>query len=423
MAKILIEGGKPLSGSIKVSGAKNAALPIMAGVILSTEPVRLTNVPALNDVETMAKVLQAIGIKSSCLGGNVYQFDASGPVSDEAPYELVKTMRASFFVMGPLLARLKKARVPLPGGCAIGVRPVNIHLKGFEALGAQVSIEGGCAVAVAENLRGARIILDFPSVGATENLMMAATLAEGRTVIDNAAQEPEIVDLAKFLNAIGAKIEGAGSPSITIDGVERLGGGEYRVMPDRIEAGTFAVMGAMTGGPIRVENCDPDHLLALINKLREMGAEITTEADAIIVKADRRLRAVEVKTLPYPGFATDLQSQLMAAMCLAEGSSSVTETIFENRFMHVSELARMGASITIHDRTAVVHGVKTLQGAPVSATDLRAGAAMVLAGLVAEGRTEISQVYHIDRGYEDLVGRILKLGASIQRVEEPKAQK
>lgn len=423
MAKILIEGGKPLSGSIKVSGAKNAALPIMAGVILSTEPVRLTNVPALNDVETMAKVLQAIGIKSSCLGDNVYQFDASGPVSDEAPYELVKTMRASFFVMGPLLARLKKARVPLPGGCAIGVRPVNIHLKGFEALGAQVSIEGGCAVAVAENLRGARIILDFPSVGATENLMMAATLAEGRTVIDNAAQEPEIVDLAKFLNAIGAKIEGAGSPSITIEGVERLGGGEYRVMPDRIEAGTFAVMGAMTGGPIRVENCDPDHLLALINKLREMGAEITTEADAIIVKADRRLRAVEVKTLPYPGFATDLQSQLMAAMCLAEGSSSVTETIFENRFMHVSELARMGASIAIHDRTAVVHGVKTLQGAPVSATDLRAGAAMVLAGLVAEGRTEISQVYHIDRGYEDLVGRILKLGASIQRIEEPKAQK
>jgi len=423
MAKILIEGGKPLSGSIKVSGAKNAALPIMAGVILSTEPVRLTNVPALNDVETMAKVLQAIGIKSSCLGGNVYQFDASGPVIDEAPYELVKTMRASFFVMGPLLARLKKARVPLPGGCAIGVRPVNIHLKGFEALGAQVSIEGGCAVAVAEKLRGARIILDFPSVGATENLMMAATLAEGRTVIDNAAQEPEIVDLAKFLNAIGAKIEGAGSPSITIDGVERLGGGEYRVMPDRIEAGTFAVMGAMTGGPIRVENCDPDHLLALINKLREMGAEITTEADAIIVKADRRLRAIEVKTLPYPGFATDLQAQLMAAMCLAEGSSSVTETIFENRFMHVSELARMGASITIHDRTAVVHGVKTLQGAPVSATDLRAGAAMVLAGLVAEGRTEISQVYHIDRGYEDLVGRILKLGASIQRIEEPKAQK
>ncbi|MDD3146990.1 MAG: UDP-N-acetylglucosamine 1-carboxyvinyltransferase [Candidatus Riflebacteria bacterium] len=423
MAKILIEGGKPLSGSIRVSGAKNAALPIMAGVILSTRPVCLTNVPALNDVETMARVLQALGVKTTHQGANVYNFDASGQLSDEAPYELVKTMRASFFVMGPLLARLKKARVPLPGGCAIGVRPVNIHLKGFEALGAQVSIEGGCAVAVADKLRGNKILLDFPSVGATENLMMAATLAEGRTVIDNSAQEPEIVDLAKFLNTIGARIEGAGSPSISIEGVESLGGGEYSVMADRIEAGTFAVMGAMTGGPIRVEKCDPDHLLALINKLREMGAEITTEADTIIVKADRRLRAVEVKTLPYPGFATDLQAQLMAAMCLAEGSSSVTETIFENRFMHVSELARMGASITIHDRTAVVHGVKTLQGAPVSATDLRAGAAMVLAGLVAEGKTEISQVYHIDRGYEDLVGRIMKLGASIQRIEEPAAQK
>lgn len=423
MAKILIEGGKPLSGSIKVSGAKNAALPVMAGVILSTEPVRLTNVPALNDVETMSLVLQALGVKAGHSGNNIYNFDASGQISDEAPYELVKTMRASFFVMGPLLARLKRARVPLPGGCAIGVRPVNIHLKGFEALGAQVSIEGGCAVAVAEKLRGARILLDFPSVGATENLMMAATLAEGRTVIENAAQEPEIVDLARFLNRIGAKIEGAGNPSIIIDGVERLGGGEYSIMPDRIEAGTFAVLGAMAGGPVRVENCEPDHLNALINKLREMGAEITTEADAMVVKAARRLKAVEVKTLPYPGFATDLQAQLMAAMCLADGSSSITETIFENRFMHVSELARMGANITIHDRTAVVHGVKSLQGAPVSATDLRAGAAMVLAGLVAQGYTEISQIFHIDRGYEDLVGRISKLGANIRRVEEPLDQK
>jgi len=423
MAKILIEGGKPLSGSIKVSGAKNAALPVMAGVILSTEPVRLTNVPALNDVETMSLVLQALGVKAGHSGNNIYNFDASGQISDEAPYELVKTMRASFFVMGPLLARLKRARVPLPGGCAIGVRPVNIHLKGFEALGAQVSIEGGCAVAVAEKLRGARILLDFPSVGATENLMMAATLAEGRTVIENAAQEPEIVDLARFLNRIGAKIEGAGNPSIIIDGVEQLGGGEYSIMPDRIEAGTFAVLGAMAGGPVRVENCEPDHLNALINKLREMGAEITTEADAMVVKAPRRLKAVEVKTLPYPGFATDLQAQLMAAMCLADGSSSITETIFENRFMHVSELARMGANITIHDRTAVVHGVKSLQGAPVSATDLRAGAAMVLAGLVAQGYTEISQIFHIDRGYEDLVGRISRLGANIRRVEEPLDQK
>lgn len=423
MAKILIEGGNPLCGSIKVSGAKNAALPIMAGVILSTGPVKLTNVPALNDVDTMGKVLQALGAKVSCAGDNVYNFDASGPITDEAPYELVKTMRASFFVMGPLLARLKKARVPLPGGCAIGVRPVNIHLKGFEALGAKVSIEGGCAVAVADRLIGCKILLEFPSVGATENLMMAATLAEGRTVIENAAQEPEIDDLAKFLNSIGAKIEGAGTTSITIDGVERLGGGEYSVMPDRIEAGTFAVLGAMAGGPIRVENCEPDHLLALINKLREMGAEITTESKAIIVRAAQRLKAIEVKTLPFPGFATDLQAQLMVAMCVAKGSSSVTETIFENRFMHVSELARMGASINIHDRTAVIHGVKLLKGAPVSATDLRAGAAMVLAGLVAEGSTEISNVYHIDRGYEDLVGRIRKLGANIQRIEEPRIVK
>ncbi len=422
MAKIIIEGGNRLSGSIKVSGAKNAALPIMAGVILSTEPVELSNVPALNDVNTMDRVLQALGANVENAGNNVYRFDASGQINDEAPYELVKSMRASFFVMGPLLARLKKARVPLPGGCAIGVRPVNIHLKGFEALGATVSIEGGCAVAVAEKLRGNRILLDFPSVGATENLMMAATLAEGVTQIENSAQEPEIVDLANFLNVMGAKITGAGSPTITIEGVEKLGGGRYRVMPDRIEAGTFAIMGAMTGGNVRVENCDPGHLHALFNKLREMGVELNYDETSISVNAPSRLKAVEIKTLPFPGFATDLQAQLMAAMCVANGTSSITETIFENRFMHVSELARMGASITIHDRTAVVHGVESLKGAPVSATDLRAGAAMVLAGLVAEGRTEVSQVFHIDRGYEDLVGRVRKLGARIERVDDPETE-
>jgi len=422
MAKIIIEGGNKLSGSIKVSGAKNAALPIMAGVILSTGPVELSNVPALNDVNTMDRVLQTLGTRVENAGGNVYRFDASGQINDEAPYELVKSMRASFFVMGPLLARLKKARVPLPGGCAIGVRPVNIHLKGFEALGATVSIEGGCAVAVADKLRGNKIMLDFPSVGATENLMMAATLAEGVTQIENSAQEPEIVDLANFLNTIGARITGAGSPTITIEGVEKLGGGRYRVMPDRIEAGTFAIMGAMTGGNVKVENCDPGHLHALINKLREMGVELDYDETSISVNAPARLKAVEIKTLPFPGFATDLQAQLMAAMCVANGTSSITETIFENRFMHVSELARMGASITIHDRTAVVHGVESLKGAPVSATDLRAGAAMVLAGLVAEGRTEVSQVFHIDRGYEDLVGRVRKLGARIERVEDPETE-
>jgi UDP-N-acetylglucosamine 1-carboxyvinyltransferase len=417
MAKILIDGGKPLSGTIKVSGAKNAALPIIAGVILSTKPVKLTNVPALNDVTTISKVLEALGVKVARTSNNCYEFDASGKISEEAPYELVKTMRASFFVMGPLLARLKKARVPLPGGCAIGVRPVNIHLKGFEELGAKVSIESGCAVAVADRLIGTKIHLDFPSVGATENLIMAATLAEGETVIENAAQEPEIVDLAEFLNALGAKIKGAGGPSIIVEGVKELGGGTYSIMPDRIEAGTFAVLGAMAGGPIRVENCNPNHLLALTAKLREMGASIECGKDYIIAGSEGRLKASEVKTLPYPGFPTDMQAQLMTAMCLAEGTSSVTETIFENRFMHVSELSRMGANINIHERTAVIHGVKTLEGAPVAATDLRAGAAMVLAGLVAQGHTEISQIYHIDRGYEDLVGRINRLGANITRIE------
>ena len=417
MAKILIDGGKPLSGTIKVSGAKNAALPIIAGVILSTKPVKLTNVPALNDVTTISKVLEALGVKVARTSNNCYEFDASGKISEEAPYELVKTMRASFFVMGPLLARLKKARVPLPGGCAIGVRPVNIHLKGFEELGAKVSIESGCAVAIADRLIGTKIHLDFPSVGATENLIMAATLAEGETVIENAAQEPEIVDLAEFLNALGAKIKGAGGPSIIVEGVKELGGGTYSIMPDRIEAGTFAVLGAMAGGPIRVENCNPNHLLALTAKLREMGASIECGNDYIIAGSEGRLKASEVKTLPYPGFPTDMQAQLMTAMCLAEGTSSVTETIFENRFMHVSELSRMGAKINIHERTAVIHGVKALEGAPVAATDLRAGAAMVLAGLVAQGHTEISQIYHIDRGYEDLVGRINRLGANITRIE------
>jgi UDP-N-acetylglucosamine 1-carboxyvinyltransferase len=417
MAKIIIEGKKDLKGRIRVNGAKNAALPIMAAAILSADPVKLTNVPALDDVETMANMLKTIGATVDFDGNNTYRIQAAGALAEEAPYELVTSMRASFFIMGPLLARLKRAKVPLPGGCAIGVRPVNIHLKGFEALGAKVSIEGGCAVAVADRLVGSRIILDFPSVGATENLMMAASLAEGKTIIENSAQEPEIIDLANFLNRMGAKISGAGSPTISITGVEKLGGGTYSIMPDRIEAGTFAVLGAMTKGPITIENCEPNHITALINKLKEMGAQISTSETSITVEAHGPLKATEIKTLPYPGFATDLQAQLMAALCISEGSSTITETIFENRFMHVSELARMGANITIHDRSAVIHGVKVLKGAPVSATDLRAGAAMVLAGLVAEGTTEINQVFHIDRGYENLVERIKELGANIRREE------
>jgi UDP-N-acetylglucosamine 1-carboxyvinyltransferase len=418
MSRILIQGGRPLSGQVSIGGAKNAALPLMAGSLLCDEPLTLTNVPSLNDIDTMEKVLQALGVKTRRESGNLHLDNSSG-IREEAPYELVKTMRASFFVMGPLLARLRRARVPLPGGCNIGVRPVNIHLKGFEALGATVSIDGGCAVAKADRLIGARILLDFPSVGATENLMMAATLAEGTTTIENAAQEPEINDLADFLNAMGADVQGAGGPSLTINGVKRLRGGEYACIPDRIDGGTFLVLGAIAGGPIEVVNCRPAHQQAVIAKLREMGARVEVGKDRITVSKGQALRGVEIKTLPFPGFPTDMQAQFMVAMCLAQGTSLVTETVFENRFMHVSELARMGANLSIRDRTVVVNGVERLTGAPVSATDLRAGAAMVLAGLVAEGETEVSNIYHIDRGYEHLVERLEGLGANIRRIDDP----
>ncbi len=419
MARIVIEGGRPLSGEVKVGGAKNAALPIMAATLLCGDAVRLSNVPRLNDVETMQKVLRALGAASEWEGPGRLKVSASGGIQEEAPYELVKTMRASFFVMGPLLARLRRARVPLPGGCAIGVRPVNIHLKGFEALGARVSIDGGFAVAVADRLVGTRIHLDFPSVGATENLMMAACLAEGSTTIENAAQEPEIVDLADFLNAMGGRVQGAGGPTIQIDGVERLRGVSYRVIPDRIDAGTFLVLGALTRGPLVVRDAQAAHQVAVIAKLREMGAAIEVADDRITVEAPARLKGIEVKTLPYPGFPTDMQAQLTVAMCLAQGTSLVTETVFENRFMHTAELVRMGANLSIRDRTVVINGVDHLTGCPVSASDLRAGAAMVMAGLVAEGTTEVSNVYHIDRGYENLVERLTGLGARITRIEDP----
>lgn len=417
MSKIQIDGGKPLSGNVTIGGAKNAALPLMAATILARKPVILENVPLLNDVITMSKVLETLGVRTSRVSEGCVSFDASGEIGDAAPYELVKTMRASFFVMGPLLARLGRATVPLPGGCAIGVRPVNIHLKGFEALGARVSIENGCVVAVADQLVGNRIPLDFPSVGATENLMMAAVHAEGATVIENAAQEPEITDLANFLNALGADIAGAGTPTIKISGVRELGGTTYRIIPDRIEAATFMVLGAITKGPITVQSCQPSHLQAVTNKLQEMGATIEVRGNAITVASAGRLRGVEIKTFPFPGFPTDVQAQFMVAMCLAEGTSLITETVFENRFMHVSELSRMGANLNIRERTVVVNGVPGLKGAPVSATDLRAGAAMILAGLVAQGRTEIGNVFHIDRGYEQLVERIQALGGEIRRVE------
>ncbi|RCK78700.1 MAG: UDP-N-acetylglucosamine 1-carboxyvinyltransferase [Candidatus Ozemobacter sibiricus] len=419
MARILIEGGIPLSGEIAVGGAKNAALPIMAATLLCGDPIRLSNVPRLNDVETMQKVLRALGGTVAWEGPHEMAITCDGGIKEEAPYELVKAMRASFFVMGPLLARLRRARVPLPGGCAIGVRPVNIHLKGFEALGAKVSIDGGFAVATADRLQGARIHLDFPSVGATENLMMAATLAEGTTVIENAAQEPEIVDLADFLNAMGAKVQGAGGPTIQIEGVRQLRGVSYRVIPDRIDAGTFLVLGAMTRGPLVIKDAQPAHQMAVIAKLQEMGATIDVQGDRMTVEARGRLRGVDVKTLPYPGFPTDMQAQITVAMCLAQGTSLVTETVFENRFMHIAELVRMGANLNIRDRTVVINGVDRLIGCPVSASDLRAGAALVMAGLVAEGRTEVGNVFHIDRGYENLVERLARLGARISRLEEP----
>ncbi|MBF0498793.1 MAG: UDP-N-acetylglucosamine 1-carboxyvinyltransferase [Candidatus Riflebacteria bacterium] len=418
MSRILIEGGNSLAGTVCVGGAKNAALPIMAGCILGEGPIILSNIPYLNDVGTMQKVLEALGVKSRRLENGDMELASPGGCNEEAPYDLVKTMRASFFVMGPLLARLKRARIPLPGGCAIGVRPVNIHLKGFEALGARVSLEAGCAVAMADRLIGAPIMLDFPSVGATENLMMAAVLAEGTTTIENAACEPEITDLGNFLNAMGASVSGMGTPTITINGVQKLHSAKYSIIPDRIEAGTFMVLGALFKGPIIVDNCIPAHLQAVVAKLQEMGADVQCEESRAIVRGPERLKPVEIKTLPFPGFPTDMQAQLMVAMCLAGGTSVITETVFENRFMHVAELVRMGANLSIRDRTVVVTGVEKFIGAPVNATDLRAGAAMVLAGLCAEGKTEVGNIHHIDRGYENLVGRLRLLGARIDRLEE-----
>lgn len=419
MARIIIEGGVPLSGKVKIGGAKNSALPIMAAAVLSRGPIILHNIPRLDDVITMEKVLNSLGVKTEHQSNGAWKLTSSGSMNDEAPYELVKTMRASFFVMGPLLARLKKARIPLPGGCAIGVRPVNIHLKGFEALGAKVTLEAGCAVAVADKLVGAKIHLDFPSVGATENLMMAAALAEGTTTIENAAREPEIVDLGDFINTIGGKVSGAGSPCVTIEGVPELGSGEYSIIPDRIDAGTFLVLGALSKNGITVENCIPEHQQAVIAKLGEMGAIIEAKGNSLFVAGPSRLKPVEIKTMPFPGFATDMQAQFMVAMCLANGASLITEMVFENRFMHVAELVRMGANLSIRDRTVVVNGVERLIGAPVAATDLRAGAAMVLAGLIAEGTTEVSNVHHIDRGYEHFVERLVGLGARIKRVDTP----
>ncbi|MDN5293038.1 MAG: UDP-N-acetylglucosamine 1-carboxyvinyltransferase [Eubacteriales bacterium] len=415
MEKLIIEGGTPLEGTVRISGAKNAVLPILAASLLANSPCYIHDVPDLADVETMVQVLASLGVKVE-RDGDTIMVNAEKITSVEAPYHYVRKMRASFLVMGPLLARLGEARIFLPGGCAIGVRPIDLHLKGFEALGAKIEMEQGFIRAKASRLKGNHIYLDFPSVGATENIMMAATLAEGQTVIENAAEEPEVVDLANFINAMGGRVKGAGTKVIRIDGVESLRGARHTVIPDRVEAGTFMVAAAITGGRVRVENVIVNHVKPVMAKLREAGVIIEEEENGLLVQGTDRISPVDIKTLPYPGFPTDMQPQMMALLTLADGNSLITETVFENRFMHVDELRRMGAKIKIEGHTAFVEGVEYLSGAPVKATDLRAGAALVLAGLAARGTTEVGCLHHIDRGYERLEEKLQQLGAKIKRV-------
>jgi UDP-N-acetylglucosamine 1-carboxyvinyltransferase len=402
---------------VRASGAKNAALPILAAGLLADAPVTIGNVPHLHDVTTMIALLGGMGVGVTIGDRMRVEVDARGLTTPVAPYELVKTMRASILVLGPLLARHGEARVSLPGGCAIGARPVNLHIAGLEAMGAEISMEGGYIHAKAGRLKGARIVLDTVTVTGTENLMMAATLARGKTLIENAAREPEVVDLAGLLTAMGARIAGAGTDTIEIEGRDRLGACEYEVLPDRIETGTFLVAGAITGGRVRVRDARPDHLDAVLAKLREAGAEVATGADWIEANMrGRRPAPVDIRTAPHPGFPTDMQAQFAALDTVADGVGTIVETIFENRFMHMLELRRLGADIRIEGHTAVIHGVPRLSGAPVMATDLRASASLVLAGLVAEGTTDVQRIYHIDRGYECIEEKLRQLGADIRRV-------
>jgi UDP-N-acetylglucosamine 1-carboxyvinyltransferase len=416
MDRLLIEGGAALSGEIAVSGAKNATLPIFTAALLSGEPLVVTNVPHLRDVTTMLNLLAQMGVTVAMNEKLGVELTARSIASPVAPYNLVKTMRASVLVLGALTARCGEARVSLPGGCAIGLRPVDQHIKGLQAMGAEVSIEEGYISVRAKRLKGARICMDLVTVTGTENIMMAATLADGTTVIENAACEPEVVDLAECLNAMGARVQGAGTAVITIEGVKRLHGARHRVMPDRIETGTFLAAAAATGGDIRLTGARPGILDAVLEKLREAGAHLTTGEDWIALKANGALGAVNVRTAPYPAFPTDMQAQIMALNCTARGTALVTETIFENRFMHVQELKRLGADIEVEGNTAVVKGVPNLTGATVMATDLRASASLVLAGLVARGTTTVDRVYHLDRGYERIEEKLSRLGARIKRV-------
>jgi len=412
--KIIIEGGRQINGSIMVSGSKNAVLPIISATLLSSGSCRILDVPELADVEVINQVLEGLGAKLDRQGKELC-VDASDLTSFEASDEMVRKMRASFLVMGPLLARMGRARVSMPGGCAIGARPIELHIKGFEALGASIRKEHGYVLAETGGLKGARIYLDFPSVGATENLMMAASLAKGSTVLENAAEEPEIVDLANFINSMGGRIRGAGTKIIKIDGVAELSGCEHQVIPDRIEAGSYLIAAAITGGELIVENVIPDHLKPVIAKLEEVGCRVVEGEGSLQIRPGRRLQAVDIKTLPYPGFPTDMQAQFMTLMTAAHGASVITETVFENRFMHAEELRRMGADIRINGRSAVVEGPSLLQGAPVKASDLRAGMALIIAALSADGVSEIGNVDMIDRGYENLVDKLKQAGANIRR--------
>ncbi|HAR7226953.1 UDP-N-acetylglucosamine 1-carboxyvinyltransferase [Staphylococcus aureus] len=421
MDKIVIKGGNKLTGEVKVEGAKNAVLPILtASLLASDKPSKLVNVPALSDVETINNVLTTLNADVTYKKDeNAVVVDATKTLNEEAPYEYVSKMRASILVMGPLLARLGHAIVALPGGCAIGSRPIEQHIKGFEALGAEIHLENGNIYANAKDgLKGTSIHLDFPSVGATQNIIMAASLAKGKTLIENAAKEPEIVDLANYINEMGGRITGAGTDTITINGVESLHGVEHAIIPDRIEAGTLLIAGAITRGDIFVRGAIKEHMASLVYKLEEMGVELDYQEDGICVRAEGELQPVDIKTLPHPGFPTDMQSQMMALLLTANGHKVVTETVFENRFMHVAEFKRMNANINVEGRSAKLEGKSQLQGAQVKATDLRAAAALILAGLVADGKTSVTELTHLDRGYVDLHGKLKQLGADIERIND-----
>ncbi|HDZ6618943.1 TPA: UDP-N-acetylglucosamine 1-carboxyvinyltransferase [Staphylococcus aureus] len=421
MDKIVIKGGNKLTGEVKVEGAKNAVLPILtASLLASDKPSKLVNVPALSDVETINNVLTTLNADVTYKKDeNAVVVDATKTLNEEAPYEYVSKMRASILVMGPLLARLGHAIVALPGGCAIGSRPIEQHIKGFEALGAEIHLENGNIYANAKDgLKGTSIHLDFPSVGATQNIIMAASLAKGKTLIENAAKEPEIFDLANYINEMGGRITGAGTDTITINGVESLHGVEHAIIPDRIEAGTLLIAGAITRGDIFVRGAIKEHMASLVYKLEEMGVELDYQEDGIRVRAEGELQPVDIKTLPHPGFPTDMQSQMMALLLTANGHKVVTETVFENRFMHVAEFKRMNANINVEGRSAKLEGKSQLQGAQVKATDLRAAAALILAGLVADGKTSVTELTHLDRGYVDLHGKLKQLGADIERIND-----